>query len=225
MAAIVTKPFTFYVVGVGGTGSLFARDLPQLLIGTKHSMVLIDGDVVEEKNIRRQSYQLQDVGMNKAIALARKLNSFYSINCAAIDKYVTDKELIAEIKRRDTVPVIVGCVDNDNTRKLLEKTFKTLDSAVYIDSANSEYSGNVYTCARIACRQIGKRRSEVYKLADDKNPTEKSCQEQAAAGNVQYFITNDRMAMCVLEHCFNLINGEPWLMGVTNIDRFTEVHY
>ena len=221
----MAQGFTFYVVGVGGTGSMFARDLPQLLIGTKHQMVLIDGDVVEEKNVRRQSYQMQDVGMNKAIALARKLNSFYAINCQAVDKYVTDKELLAEIKNRNTLPVIIGCVDNDSTRKLLEKTFRSLDTVIYIDSANSAYSGNVYVCSRIQKKQIGKLRSEVYQLEKDKNPTEKSCQEQAASGNVQYFITNDRMAMCVLEHCFNLISGEPWLMGVTQIDRFAEVHY
>ena len=47
--------YTFYIVGVGGTGSLFARDLPQLLIGTNHRMVLIDGDIVAKKNVARQS--------------------------------------------------------------------------------------------------------------------------------------------------------------------------
>ena len=45
--------YTFYIVGVGGTGSLFARDLPQLLIGTNHKMVLIDGDIVAKKNVAR----------------------------------------------------------------------------------------------------------------------------------------------------------------------------
>lgn len=42
------------------------------------------------------------------------------------------------------VPVIIGCVDNDATRMILEKVFKKLDDVIYIDSANSEYEGNIY---------------------------------------------------------------------------------
>ena len=222
------KPsYTFYVVGCGGTGSLFARDLPQLLIGTEHRMVLIDGDVVEEKNLKRQSFQKHDIGTNKAIALARKINTFYDIECMAMDIYLTAEELSARISSDlYTIPVIVGCVDNDNTRALLEKTFTEQEYCVYIDSANSEYSGNIYTAVRRSNRQYGKLRSQIYQLAADKNPTEKSCLEQAADGNVQYFVTNDRMAMCILEHCFNLIHeNEPLILGVTEIDRFKEIHY
>lgn len=48
--------YKFYVIGVGGTGSLLARDLPKLLLGTSHKMMLLDGDTVESKNIERQGY-------------------------------------------------------------------------------------------------------------------------------------------------------------------------
>ena len=71
--------YKFYVIGVGGTGSLLARDLPKLLLGTSHKMMLVDGDTVESKNIERQGYQSQDVGDNKALALSRKINSLYPI--------------------------------------------------------------------------------------------------------------------------------------------------
>lgn len=37
--------YKFYVIGVGGTGSLLARDLPKLLLGTSHKMMLVDGDI------------------------------------------------------------------------------------------------------------------------------------------------------------------------------------
>ena len=46
----------FIIVGVGGTGSLLARDIPKLIIKQPHKRVLIDGDTVEEKNMVRQSY-------------------------------------------------------------------------------------------------------------------------------------------------------------------------
>lgn len=41
--------YVFIIVGAGGTGSLLARDLPKLLIGTEHKIVIVDGDHVEEK--------------------------------------------------------------------------------------------------------------------------------------------------------------------------------
>ena len=170
-------------------------------------------------------YQTQDVGLNKAIALAKKINSFYDISCEAIDKYITLNELTERIKRDSSIPVIIGCVDNDATRKLLEDTFKQQKAAVYIDSANSAYSGNVFVTVKSSGNRHGKLRSEVYELKNDKKPTDKSCQEYVSEGNLQYMVTNAKMAVCILEHCFNLITDEPILSGVTKIDRFTEVHY
>lgn len=221
------KKFIFYIIGVGGTGSLLARDLPQLLIGTKHRMMLIDGDVVERKNVVRQSFQTQDIGWNKAIALARKINTFYDIKCLAYDRYIDADSLVKLIGEKPVgmTPIIIGCVDNDATREQLEKVTERLSEAVYIDSANSAYSGNVYVTAISNERHYGSFRSEVYPLAHDKSPLEMSCEEQAAAGNLQYMVTNARMAVCLLEHCFNLISDEPVMVGVTKIDRFTEIHY
>lgn len=221
------KKFIFYIIGVGGTGSLLARDLPQLLIGTKHRMMLIDGDVVERKNVVRQSFQTQDIGWNKAIALARKINTFYDIKCLAYDRYIDADSLVKLIDEKPVgmTPIIIGCVDNDATREQLEKATERLSEAVYIDSANSAYSGNVYVTAISNERHYGSFRSEVYPLARDKSPLEMSCEEQAAAGNLQYMVTNARMAVCLLEHCFNLISDEPVMVGVTKIDRFTEIHY
>lgn len=221
------KKLFFYIIGVGGTGSLLARDLPQLLIGTKHRMMLIDGDVVERKNIVRQSFQTQDIGWNKAIALAKKINTFYEINCLAHDKYIDADSLVKLINDGpgDMTPVILGCVDNDNTREQMERAASQIRSAIYIDSANSAYSGNVYVSAVNGDKRYGKFRSEVYPLEKDKNPLDISCQEQTAAGNLQYLVTNAKMAVCMLEHCFNLISDEPLMVGVTSIDRFKEIHY
>lgn len=116
--------FKFYIVGVGGTGSLLARDLPKLIIRSENEMCLIDGDVVESKNIIRQGYQKQDVGINKAIALSRKINSLYPVECEFMDSYLTYdnmNNLLHLIHNKKFIPVIIGCVDNDATRKILEK--------------------------------------------------------------------------------------------------------
>lgn len=220
--------YCFYIVGIGGTGSLLARDLPQLLMSSHgHEMVLIDGDVVERKNMIRQRFQAHDIGSNKAIALAKKINSFYPVECEAMDLYLTSKELLSKIQKSSAVPVIIGCVDNDSTRRLMEKTFRAIDTGVYIDSANSAYSGNVFCCVKSGGQYVGKTRGQARVLGKkDKNPAEMSCVERSASGELQYFITNLKMATCVLEYCFSLISsGEPVITGVTKIDRFAEVHY
>ncbi|MCH4182970.1 MAG: ThiF family adenylyltransferase [Prevotella sp.] len=216
--------YTIYVVGCGGTGSLLARDIPKLLVGSKDELVLIDGDMVEKKNIIRQSYQQQDIGDYKSIALSRKINSLYGPVSTAVDTYLTKDELFTIIKHNDTIPIIIGCVDNDSTRKLLENTFKRLKDAVYIDSANSEYDGNVYVSIRLNGKKIGKLRSEVYRLKKDNKPTDKSCEQQAADGNIQYLVTNVKMACTILEHLSNILDrSEKDLVGVTKVDRFEEV--
>lgn len=157
--------YKFYVIGVGGTGSLLARDLPKLLLGTSHKMMLLDGDTVESKNIERQGYQAQDVGDNKALALSRKINSLYPIECEFDDKYCTYESLFALIQDdKGYVPVIIGCVDNDATRMILEKVFKKLDDVIYIDSANSEYEGNIYITTKKNGIQQSNLRSQCYKF-------------------------------------------------------------
>ena len=151
----------FVIVGVGGTGSLLARDIPKLLINTPHYMAIIDGDTVEEKNMVRQSYQKHDINENKALALSKKINTFYGNICEAVDKYVTKDEIISFLhKYKDFVPVLVGCVDNDKTRLLLENTYRKLDKCIYLDSANSEYEGNVYVKAKLNGNEVGALRSD-----------------------------------------------------------------
>lgn len=90
--------------------------------------------------------------------------------------------------------------------------------------ANSEYDGNVYVALKYHTGKTeGKLRSQTYRLKDDIHPTEKSCEEQAAAGNMQYMITNLKMATTVLEHIYLLVQGKV-KRGVTVVRRFEEVH-
>lgn len=215
----------FVIVGVGGTGSLLARDIPKLLINTPHRMVIIDGDTVEEKNMVRQSYQKHDINENKALALSKKINTFYGNICEAIDKYVTKDEITSFLQKyKDFVPVLVGCVDNDKTRLLLESTYRKLDKCIYLDSANSEYEGNVYVKAKLKSNEVGALRSDCYKLSNDQHPADKSCEAQAAIGNTQYLVTNLRMATVLLEHISSIVHGEV-KEGVTIVKRFEEIHY
>ena len=218
--------YHFYVIGCGGTGSLLARDLPKLLTGTLHSITVVDGDVVEKKNIIRQGYQEQDITDNKANVLSKKINALYGVKTYAIDKYITKDELLVRFSGDPrTVPVIIGCVDNDATRKILEYTFnKCRKSIVYIDSANGEYEGNIYVARKSNNVITGTLRSSTYELKEDLHPTDESCEVQTAKGNIQYLVTNAKMAVGVLEHCNSLLEGKL-KEGVQVVKRFETVFF
>ncbi len=217
--------FLFIVVGVGGIGGAVARDLPKLIIGSKHKIVLVDGDVVEKNNTIRQPYQEQDVGLNKARALAKKINSFYDIGCLFLDTFITNDELSVLTKKyEDYVPVFIGCVDNDATRKVLESTFLKCKYAYYIDGANSEYDGNIYFSKIKNSKRDGPLRSEVYELQDDINPGTIGCEARLAKGGTQYFITNNKLASIMLQQIDSLIKNDE-KFGVTIVERFKTLYY
>lgn len=221
------NPFLFIIVGVGGIGGAVCRDLPKLLTKTPHKMMLIDGDIVENKNCIRQPFQQQDVGLNKARALARKINSFYKIDCLFKDSYITDKELDFIVNDfKDYIPFYIGCVDNDSTRSLIELSYLQQKTAVYIDGANSEYEGNVYVSYLCDGIRKGKVRSEVYDLSQDINPGLVGCEERIASGETQFLITNNRVAASILEHIFPfIIDSDVKYEGVTVLERFKTIHY
>lgn len=215
--------FKIFVIGCGGIGGNVARDLPKLLINSPNKLVLVDGDDVEKSNTIRQPYQTQDVNLNKARVLARKINSFYSTKTTYIDKYITDKELDEHIEE-DYTTVLIGCVDNDSTRMILEKLFNRIENVIYIDGANSEYEGNVFVTKKEKGILYGQLRSNIYKLSDDINPGLLSCEDQVATGAMQYLITNNKVAASILEHMHYILSNQIKI-GVTKIERFKTVHY
>lgn len=223
---LIQQPKIFIVIGCGGIGGNLVRDIPKLLLGSKNNkLMLIDGDIVDENNLRRQPYQNQDLNKNKARALASKINSFYSVETLYYDKYLTNCEL-EDIcnKYPNYIPVFLGCVDNDATRKIIENAFMKQEESIYIDGANSLHEGNIYISYKKKSELYGKLRSDVYELNNDINPGLKSCEDLIAEGNSQILITNLKIATLMLEHVYSILTGFV-KVGVTDVDRFKIIHY
>lgn len=165
-----TEYYTFIVIGCGGTGGYLVRDLArQIAIANdqtfktnKHRLLLIDGDVVEEKNIARQNFIRQDIGKNKAQVLAERYSAAYGLTINYIDSYIKDAKHYEEILDDQMFhTVTIGCVDNNKTRAMIaealynrgsrgnsEVSWKDLGRNrstvdIWIDSGNEEYSGQV----------------------------------------------------------------------------------
>ena len=75
------------VVGCGGTGSAIAAGLPylhQAMIAGGHpgglDVTLMDGDTVAHNNCVRQPFARCEIGLDKSVVLANRLNLFWGLD-------------------------------------------------------------------------------------------------------------------------------------------------
>lgn len=136
------------IVGVGGTGGYVLQQVARLIYGAKAQgrcavpVLLIDGDTVEEKNLLRQYFLPQDVGRKKADVLAERYGRAYGLDIGSYPEYLTTEVNLAGDRAwhnglvREGA-VVVGCVDNAGTRRLLHDKLHAYKHVVYLDSGNS----------------------------------------------------------------------------------------
>ena len=137
----------FVLVGAGGTGSCIIRELCKVVCQIQSvtkkqvSLHIVDFDTVESRNIPRQIFLPEEIGMNKAEALAIRYSSAFGISIKAIDRPF-DYQMVARLKQWNTLIVIIGCVDNAAARaeieRCLEYNSKTqLASIFWLDCGNA----------------------------------------------------------------------------------------
>ena len=137
-------------IGVGGTGSSVAQQVAQMLsIHGKGAYVLVDPDIVEEKNLNNQLFTSANIGFPKAEILAKRYSAAYHIPCYSFtERYVEDVQTIDRIFSESLstfrtygsrlLPIIIGTVDNNFTRKVIHDFFNHshVSSLLYIDAGN-----------------------------------------------------------------------------------------
>ena len=136
--------YEIVVVGGGATGSQLLPFLTQLLANmNKHSIRIVDGDIFEKKNSVNQKCTHLDENKPKATVLGSRYKRVYpDINISHVEEYIKDKDQlkrylnIGPVYDTKTVPILIGCVDNNATRKIFNEVFEELDNIIYIDSGN-----------------------------------------------------------------------------------------
>jgi molybdopterin/thiamine biosynthesis adenylyltransferase len=105
------------IVGLGGTGSHVVTQLAHLGI---RDFVIIDDDAIEVTNLNRTvTASYDDVGENKArIASRRALSIAIHSATTVVEKSALSEEAVDLLIGVD---VIIGCVDNDGVRLLLNR--------------------------------------------------------------------------------------------------------
>lgn len=131
---------TITIVGVGGTGANVARIVGRIVYdmarSRKHTprIVLIDPDVVEEKNVGRQLFSPSMLGKRKVEAVGKMLNLALGLDVRWIPDYVDPVRHF----ERYVSNLVISCVDNHDARQAIHQV-----DGVLVGSGNHKNSGQV----------------------------------------------------------------------------------
>lgn len=128
------------VIGLGGIGTQLLPSLLHYLISLKweQPIVLMDGDVYEEKNLNRQLVPDMGLGMNKADALAHSF-SHLPLDVSTLPFYLDEMNVGVVVQEGDLV--ICG-VDNHYTRRLIDEKISTMQNVTFVSGGNDLTDGN-----------------------------------------------------------------------------------
>ena len=146
-------------IGCGGTGSYLVAPLSKYLRSlhktqnyTLLQYILVDGDLVETKNIARQNFLEEDIDKNKATILANRYSD-KSFKIYPFDDYLntnTMQPLIYDSLDIDknSLTLIIGCVDTISSRRNIIELLTSIrniesNHILYIDSGNYLYNGQI----------------------------------------------------------------------------------
>jgi len=129
------------LVGCGGTGAQVARTIARIIRMMQDTgkstpkLRFIDPDKIELKNVGRQLFTDAQIGMYKAVELARRFNYALGLEIEAIPEAFDHEQHINN--RGNTI--VIGAVDNWAARKAIHRA----KNVTWIDCGNSRYSGQV----------------------------------------------------------------------------------
>lgn len=111
------KPPSIVIVGVGALGS----HVVQLLRNEAHINV-VDFDRIESKNLLSQFHSKIGTGKFKALALQQTMNYLWGTRIGAI----TNKLVLGNVKILEGQDLVVDCVDNATSRRLIQTVCREL---------------------------------------------------------------------------------------------------
>lgn len=208
--------FFVTVVGCGGTGGYAAGGLCRLLPANA-TLVLIDHDRVEERNLSRQNFTRDELGAFKSEALAARLSRKYG-------KPVGYSMLPVGMAQIQFPGLVIGCVDNGPARQAIASQMKGSFIADpqqgyayrpnwWIDAGNGENYGQIVIGSGVGrafdegiCYELPLPTDQMPELLHEA-PRQRNCADRDEQGPT----INHAMASLVIEVARRLIEGTcPW---------------
>jgi molybdopterin/thiamine biosynthesis adenylyltransferase len=207
------------IIGLGGIGSVVCESLSRFLNYTKGfdkfpKVTLLDGDKYETKNHERQNFTIE--GENKAKTKHQELKEKFNnviFNWEPI--FVNDSNISKLIDEKD---IVMLCVDNHKTRKVVSDYCSKLNDIILISGGNESEEGNVQIFVKKEGVKITPSLTDYHKELEtpaDKSPDEMSC-EELSKSEPQLYFTNMMAASYMLTAFYNV-----WKERLT----FSEVYF
>lgn len=235
--------FHIFVLGAGGTGTYFIKEFSRYIASLKNPpvekrMYIMDGDTVEAKNLDRQAFLMEDVGLKKSSVIAGVVNqSLFDgslMEWVSLPSYLTDLAQLSVLPSSNeaetkewfagngylNIPFIISCVDNHAARLLLEEYFEKQANCILFDSANEFDNGECVFAAKMAGKVISPVRSYYFpdiKTGDLRPVTEMSCTELNAVAP-QHIFTNMYAALQLLSQASALIENGTFSGGYSSFN-------
>jgi PRTRC genetic system ThiF family protein len=143
-------------VGVGGTGSWLALALARILYHARQKgqairLALVDPDSVAESNVGRQLFSPAEIGVNKAEAMAFRLNLAMGLDITAVAAPFTAAIMPWLYRQYQRQPhysrvrfVLVGAVDNHQARQAMAAVVAGGEGSLWaVDCGNARSNGQV----------------------------------------------------------------------------------
>ncbi len=228
----------FYLVGCGGTGSWLACSLCRIARtltqqGKNTTLIFIDRDTVEQKNVLRQNFCDAEIGLNKAQTLALRYSLSWGVQVEALPDFFAPEVIARDYYHREhKLKIIIGCVDNAIARQSIARALSQYQSwhkrdvateLWWLDCGNHSNSGQVligshlsteldaYRFHQLGCLKLPAPCLQHPELLESKpeelSESNISCAELALI-NTQSLSINQRIAAEAANYLLQLVTGK-----------------
>ncbi len=210
------------VIGLGGIGSHLCRLVARFLVGVEgeHTLTLVDGDHYTMDNRGRQEFER--IG-NKASETARQLAALFpELTINAVAEYLTPENCDFILLEDE---IVLVCVDNHATRKLISDGAGARSSITIISGGNTYLEGDVFIYARKDGVDLTPSLTAVdpaIASPKDKAPYEMGCEELAHAGEPQLVFTNFMVAS-MMGNAFHRCVKDPGFLTEMQVSGTTSM--
>ena len=205
------------IIGLGGIGSFLARLVMIFLSslrGVRVELLLVDGDLFEERN--RERMEVPELG-NKADVLCDHLGGELGragLYVRPVPEYLDEHNASEIIHEGD---VVLSCVDNHATRKIISDHCSGLDDVTLISGGNDGIEdgqlgtyGNLQVFERRGGEEINPPLTRFHPEIDDPadEVPEPSCADLAASSAPQIVFTNHLAASLMAGAFYRILRAD-----------------
>jgi len=183
------------IIGAGGVTSHMLPQLLKMCDPNGSTIAVVDGDVLEQRNLDRQLFNERHIGMNKATALKRLYPQLTAI--PEYFKHSNAKEILDRINPY----VVFVAVDNHATRELILNFFDEMENGYAVFGVNEYFDSQSYIYKSDWLNTRMDPRIRYPEIMEDKSANPTACQGEEAESTPQLAIAN-AMTGCLMMHLF-----------------------